>query len=64
VQRLKLALSERAPKTVSNVLTVLRTLLKKAVEWGELERLPCMIKLLPNLKKTMGFTTSISTNGC
>ena len=55
VQRLKLALSERAPKTVNNVLTVLSTLLKKAVEWGELERLPCVIKLLPNPKKTMGF---------
>ena len=55
VQRLKLALSERAPKTVNNVLTVLSTLLKKAVEWGELERLPCAIKLLPNPKKTMGF---------
>ena len=55
VQRLKLALSQRAPKTVNNVLTVLSTLLKKAVEWGELERLPCVIKLLPNPKKTMGF---------
>jgi hypothetical protein len=55
VQRLKLALSERAPKTVNNVLTVLSMLLKKAVEWGELERLPCVIKLLPNPKKTMGF---------
>ena len=55
VQRLKLALTNRAPKTVNNVLTVLSTLLKKAVEWGELERLPCAIKLLPNPKKTMGF---------
>ena len=55
VQRLTLALSERAPKTVNNVLTVLSTLLKKAVEWGELERLPCAVKLLPNPKKTMGF---------
>ena len=55
VQRLKLALSERAPKTVNNVLTVLSTLLKKAVEWGELDRLPCVVKLLPNPKKTMGF---------
>jgi hypothetical protein len=34
---------------------VLSTLLKKPVEWGELERLPCVIKLLPNPKKTMGF---------
>jgi hypothetical protein len=41
VQWLKLALAIRAPKTVNNVLTVLRTLLKKAVEWGELGRLPC-----------------------
>ena len=55
VQRLKLALAHRAPKTVNNVLTVLSTLLKKAVEWGELDKLPCTIKLLPNPKKTMGF---------
>jgi len=55
VQRLKLALVERAPKTVNNVLTVLSTLLKRAVEWGELQRLPCTIKLLPNPKKTMRF---------
>ena len=55
VQRLKLALTDRAPKTVNNVLTVLSTLLKKAVEWGELDRLPCVIKLVPNPKKTMGF---------
>ena len=55
VQRLKLAMARRAPKTVNNVLTVLSTLLKKAVEWGELDRLPCTIKLLANPKKTMGF---------
>jgi integrase len=55
VQRLKLGLAHRAPKTVNSVLTVLSTLLKRAVEWGELERLPCVIKLLPNPKKTMGF---------
>jgi integrase len=55
VQRLKLALAHRAPKTVNNVLTVLSTLLKRAVEWGEVETMPCMIRLLPNPKKTMGF---------
>jgi integrase len=55
VQRLKLTLSGHAPKTVNNVLTVLSTLLKRAVEWGELDKLPCTIKLLPNPKKTMGF---------
>jgi integrase len=55
VQKLKLAMAQRAPKTVNNVLTVLSTLLKKAVEWGELEKVPCTIKLLANPKKTMGF---------
>jgi integrase len=55
VQKLKLALAHRAPKTVNNVLTLLNTLLKKAVEWGELDRLPCTIRLLKNPKKTMGF---------
>jgi hypothetical protein len=40
---------------VDITVTVLSTLLKKAVEWGELERLPCAIKSLPNPKKTMGF---------
>jgi integrase len=30
-------------------------LLEKAVEWGERDRVPCRIKLLPNPKKTMGF---------
>src|SRR6185295_15536058 len=48
-------LVDRAPKTVNNVLTVLSTLLKKAVEWGELDKLPCTIKVLPNPKRTMGF---------
>ena len=55
VQKLKLALARRAPKTVNNVLGILSTLLKKALEWGELDRLPCTIKLLSNPKKTMGF---------
>ena len=54
VQKLKLSLLQRKPKTVNNVLTVLNTVLKKAVEWGELDKLPCTIKLLPNPKKSMG----------
>jgi len=47
VQQLKASLAARAPKTVNNVLTVLNTMLKKAVEWGELDRMPCTIRLLP-----------------
>ena len=46
VQRLKRALSARAPKTVNNVLSVLSTLLKVAVEWNKIERVPCTIRLL------------------
>ncbi len=46
IQRLKLRLREKAPKTVNNVLTVLNTLLKKAVEWGVMETVPCTIRLL------------------
>jgi integrase len=46
VQRLKHALRDRAPKTVNNILTVLNTMLKKGVEWGVIERMSCVIRLL------------------
>src|SRR5688572_28826647 len=55
VQRLKHRLRDRAPKTVNNVLTVLNMLLKKAVEWDVIERMPCAVKLLPVPKPSMGF---------
>jgi integrase len=55
VQRLKLSLTDRSPKTVNNVLTMLRSVLNRAVEWGIVQRVPCTIKLLPNPKKAMGF---------
>lgn len=55
VQRLKLALSRKAPKTVNNVLTVLSVLLKKGVEWGVIERMPCSIKLVSAPKPAMSF---------
>ncbi len=47
VQRVKHALHNRSAKTTNNVLTVLNTLLKKAVEWDVIERMPCTIRLLP-----------------
>lgn len=47
VQRLKRDLEAKAPKTVNNVLAVLSVLLKKAVEWEVIERMPCLVKLLP-----------------
>src|SRR4029077_1152745 len=55
VQRLKLGLREKAPKTVNNILTVLNTMLKKAVEWGVLDQLPCAIKLLPTTPGSVDF---------
>lgn len=55
VQRLKQHLQDRSPKTVNNVLTVLNTLLKKAVEWDAIERMPCTIRLLPIPKPSAQF---------
>ncbi|MGE3277630.1 MAG: tyrosine-type recombinase/integrase [Vicinamibacterales bacterium] len=46
VQRLKLGLHGKSPKTVNNVLSVLSVLLKQAVEWGVLGKMPCSIRLM------------------
>ena len=58
VQRLKRGLQTEAPKTVNNVLTVLSVTLRKAVEWGVIERMPCTIRLLPAPDRPFGSTTS------
>jgi integrase len=55
VQRLKHRLLNKAPKTVNNILTVLSVMLKKAVEWGVIERLPCTIKILRISKGSVQF---------
>jgi len=55
VQNLKRHLRDRAPKTVNNVLAVLNVLLKKAVEWDVIDRIPCVIRLLPIPKPSAGF---------
>ena len=54
VQKLKHRLRDHAP-TVNNVLTVLRVLLKKAVEWDVIERVTCTIRLVRAPKPSMGF---------
>jgi integrase len=41
VQRLKLQLHDKSPKTINNVLSVLNVLLKQAVEWGVLDKMLC-----------------------
>ena len=46
VQKLKAHLREKSPKTVNNVLSLLRTLLRVAVEWNELDAMPCTIRML------------------
>jgi hypothetical protein len=55
VQGLKRTLADRSAKTVNNVLTVLNRLLKTAVEWDVIERLPCTIRLLPIPKGSASF---------
>lgn len=46
VQKLKLSMKELAPKSVNNALTTLSMLLKVAVEWGVLDRMPCRVRML------------------
>jgi integrase len=55
VQRLKHDLRNKAVKTVNNVLTVLNTLLKKAIEWRVIERMPSTVRLLKVPERSMDF---------
>ena len=64
VQRLKLTLANRAPKTVNNVLTLLSTLLKKAVEWASSNGCRARSGCCRTPGRRWASTTSISTSGC
>ena len=55
VQRLKQRLEEKSPKTVNNILSVLSMLLKTAVAWDVIDRMPCTIRLLPVPKDEAAF---------
>ena len=55
VQRLKLHLTDKAAKTVNNVLTVLSVMLKTAIEWEMIDQLPCSIRLLPVARRDAAF---------
>jgi integrase len=55
VQRLKRRLLNKAPKTVNNIVTVLNVMLKKAVEWDVIARMPCTVKVLPVSKGSTQF---------
>jgi integrase len=55
VQRLKQTMVVKAAKTVNNALTVLSMLLKKAIEWDVIDRMPCRIQLLPVYRSAAAF---------
>lgn len=55
VQRLKVAMGALAPKSANNVLTTLSMLLKVAVEWGVIAKVPCRIRMLKVQQKEAGF---------
>jgi hypothetical protein len=55
VQRLKQRLEKKSPTTVNNILSVLSVLLKKAVEWEVIDRMPCTTRLLPVPKDEAAF---------
>ncbi len=55
VQRLKQRLEKKSPKTVNNILSVLSILLKTAVAWDVVDRMPCTIRLLPVPKDSAAF---------
>jgi integrase len=55
VQKLKDRLNALKPKSRNNILTLLNTMLKKAVEWDVIDRLPCTIKLLKAQSASVDF---------
>jgi len=55
IQLFKGELSDRANKTVNNILSVLNTMLKAAVEWRVIEALPVRVGLLRVPKREMDF---------
>ena len=55
VQQVKRHLAGRKPTTVNNALSVLNTMLKKAVEWDVIEGMPCVVRLMPTPKPAAGF---------
>src|SRR5690606_5374437 len=46
IQRFKGQRSKLAPKTINNILSILRTALTAAVTWGVIERMPVEIKMM------------------
>lgn len=55
VQRLKGRLRNRSAKTVNNTLSTLNVLLKVAVEWGVIDKMPCTVRLVRTSQRTMTY---------
>lgn len=55
VQRLKARMKHLSPKTVNNALTLLSKILKVAVEWKLIDRMPATIRLLKAAQTEMEF---------
>ncbi len=55
VQQLKGSLQDRRPKTVNNVLNALSVVLRTALKWGVIDRLPCHIEMLKSAATEMAF---------
>jgi integrase len=55
IQRLKARMERKNAKTVNNALSVLSKMLKVAVEWKEIDRLPAAIRLLKPGTSEMAF---------
>jgi integrase len=55
IQRLKLALAERAPKTLNNILAVFNTIMKVAHQWGVIEAIPVRGKWVKTTTPSMAF---------
>ncbi len=55
IQRLKADLPKLSPKTINNILATLGKMLRVAVEWEEIERMPCSIRMLKTPRTEMEF---------
>jgi integrase len=55
VQGLKASHADMSHSTVNNILSVLGSALKRAVEWGVLDRPPCRVRLLKTDKREVSF---------
>lgn len=55
VQELKASLKSHEDKTVNNILAILSRLLRRAVDWGAIDKMPCKVELVKVAKEEMEF---------